>query len=527
MSAEKEQTIVDTAAAEHAENIVPVKTGIETRPVLDVIKENKPDTFGKGMIQLYAICGLVYLTATMSGYDGSMMGSINALGEFRDYFGINKASSTGLIFSIYNIGVMVGACFIWLQDFRGRKFGIIVGCIGVIVSTIIMATCKSLNAFIGGRFLLAVFTVIAAASGPTYCVEIAPPQFRGTVSGLCNTLWYLGSIIAAFTILGCDLHHPGSAFTFRLPLWIQMVCPGIILIGVWFLPESPRWLIANDRQEEARKLIIKYHANGDETHPLVDLEMAEMIASLEGAPLSSWKTFLNLGAIVGTKADRYRFLLIVLISWFAQFSGNNVSSYYFPTMLKAVGITSPSTQILMNGIYGITGWIAATIGARLLDIVGRRKMFLSSTLGMSVCMAIVAATTATFQKTGSHAASSASIAFIFIFGIVYAICFTSLTPIYPSEVSNTKLRARSMMLHQIVGGCASFVNQYAAPIAMQNIGYWFYVFFALWDIVEAVVIYFLFVETKGRSLEELEEIFHSSNPRKFSTKKPTTVVLSV
>lgn len=74
-----------------------------------------------------------------------------------------------------------------------------------------------------------------------------------------------------------------------------------------------------------------------------------------------------------------------------------------------------------------------------------------------------------------------------------------------------------MALFQFTAGCAGFVNTFAAPIALQNIGYWFYVFFVFWDVFEALFIYFFFVETKGRTLEELDEVFQAKNPRKAST----------
>lgn len=484
----------------------------------EVLKYNKPNTFGKGMLQLYAICALIYLCSTMNGFDGSLMSSINALEEYLDYYNMKQASAgTGLVFSIFNIGQMVGSLFIWIADWKGRKFGIAIGCLGVIVGTVVTATAKTMSTFIGGRFLLSFFATISCSTAPMYCVEISPPHMRGTVSGMYNTLYYMGSILAAFSVLGTMIHLEGP-IVFRLPIWVQLLCPGIVLCGVYFIPESPRWLVGNDRIEEAQELIAKYHANGDMSHPFVNLEISEMVKSLQDVGLTTPKSMFNIASLVATKSDRYRLFLIVAFSWFSQFSGNNVSSYYLPIMLDKVGFDDPKMQILMNGIYGITGWIAAAAGSYLHDWVGRRKMFLSSTIGMSVCLAIVAATTAEYQKNSSKALSSASISFIFIFGVVFAIGFTSMQPVYIGEVSSNKLRAKSMMLMQLVGGCASFVNQFAAPVAMENIKYWFYVFFVFWDLVEAGIIYLFFIETKGRTLEELEVIFQANNPRNASLR---------
>ncbi|KAM0228235.1 hypothetical protein ACHAPO_010883 [Fusarium lateritium] len=281
---------------------------------------------------------------------------------------------------------------------------------------------------------------------------------------------------------------------------------------------APDTLPGPGRDEEAREFIVKHHANGDADHPIVAIEMHEIRDSLvEVQGRSQWACF-DLRSLYKSPARRYRLLLVIAMSWFGQFSGNNVSSYYLPIMVKNVGITSTNLILLLNAFYALTGWIAALIGARLHDIVGRRKMFMSSCLGMSISLAIVAATAAEYESSGSVPSSSASIAFIFIFGVTFAVGFTPMQPIYPAEVLANDMRANGMMVSMITSGCASFVNTFAAPVAMENIRYWFYVFFVFWDLFELGFIYFFFVETKGRTLEELTVVFEARNPRKASTK---------
>jgi hypothetical protein len=85
------------------------------------------------------------------------------------------------------------------------------------------------------------------------------------------------------------------------------------------------------------------------------------------------------------------------------------------------------------------------------------------------------------------------------------------------------MRANGMMVYMIASGVASFVNTFAAPVAMKNIRYWFYVFFVFWDLFEFTFIYFFFVETKGRTLEELDAVFEAKSPRKASTRRITEV----
>ncbi|EJT98561.1 sugar transporter [Dacryopinax primogenitus] len=508
-------------SSDQLEPVDPPKEGELTSRLAAAYQYGRPDPFGKGYLRMYLFCSLVYLCSTMNGFDGSLMGSINALPNYTNYYGLPSSgnSSTGIVFAIFFVGQMVGALFIWLADWRGRRLPIFLGCIGVLIGTIVTSTAKTLGVFVGGRFLLSFFATWATTSAPLYMIEMAPPLYRGVIAGLYNTLWYMGSIIATSAVYGAHLHLSWDGeLDWRLPLWLQMLCPAIVAIFIWLCPESPRWLIGAGRSEEARQILVKYHANGDENHPLVALEMDEMTESLKHNPMTSWRNFFDLRVLVKTKGRRYRLLLDIAFSWFGQFSGNNIISYYLPHLLDNVGITDVNTQLLLNIIYAIIGWVFAAAGTRFHDVFGRRTMFLGSIAGMIVCLAITAGTAAGYVHTGSQQSSDASIAFIFIFGAVFALAFTSMQPIYPGEVLSNDMRAKGMGIFQLTAGVASFVNTFAAPVALNNIGYWFYVFFVFWDCFEWIIVYFFFVETKGRTLEELDEIFESDNPCKASLK---------
>jgi MFS family permease len=211
----------------------------------------------------------------------------------------------------------------WTADCTGRRFLIFLGCFGIVIVTIITSTAKNLSTFIGGRFLLAFFASIGTNAGSLYIVEIAPPHYRGTIAGLFNTLYYMGSIIATFAIYGAHLNLSNDGnLDWRLPLWLQIICPGVVCLGIWFLPESPRWLVGQDRFEEARRILVEYHSDGDEAHPLIEFEMHEIKESLKEVGLSKAKTFFDLRIMFNTRSARYRTMINMAMSWFGQFSGN-------------------------------------------------------------------------------------------------------------------------------------------------------------------------------------------------------------
>lgn len=171
------------------------------------------------------------------------------------------------------------------------------------------------------------------------------------------------TLFAPVAIYGANLNLHGN-LKWRLPLWLQILCPGIVCLVGWYLPESPRWLVSQGRYDDARRFIVKYHANGVADHPIVAIEMHEIEESLEDSiGRSAWACF-DLRSLFKTRARLYRLMLAVTMAWFGQFSGNNVASYYLPIMLENVGITALELVLLLNAMYAVSGWIAATIGGK-------------------------------------------------------------------------------------------------------------------------------------------------------------------
>ncbi|OHX01099.1 lactose permease [Colletotrichum incanum] len=534
-----------------------------------IMATHKPDPRGPGYMKLYLLAGVCFFCSTMNGYDSALLGSINALPNYTKYFGLpaNDNASTGIVFAIFQVGYvhgasklpglnaemqvgqMCGALFVWMADWYGRTWHIFFGCLAIVP-----AFSTSLPIFIGGRFILSFFATCAHTLAPLYLVELAPATYRGTIAGLYNTFYHVvsgilpgslelrskgcnmvdvlglmlmfpiqGSILATSAVYACHRYLSDEGdLDWRIPLWLQMVCPGIVCSFIKSFPESPRWLVAQDRHDEAKDIIATFHTNGDLNHPLVELQMKEMITSVDPAHVPSWKDHFDLRVLIESRSSRYRLMLNVAFSWFGQFSGNNIISstisYYLPILLSGVGINNTNTQLALNIIYSVVGWVFSTASSRLHDVIGRRKMLITTTSGMTVCLAIVAGCAAGYTDSGNTTASIVSIVFIFVFGAVFATGFTPMQPIYPAEVVSNKMRAKAMGTFELTAGAAGFLNTFVGPIALSSIGYWFYVFFVAWDSFEIFFMYFFFVETKGFTLKELDEVFEAKNPRKASVQ---------
>jgi MFS family permease len=136
----------------------------------------------------------------------------------------------------------------------GRKWGMHIGSLIVIIFTIVQATSLNLAQFMIGRFMLGFGVAICASAGPTYVIEMAHPSYRGVMTALYNSFWYVGAIPGTFVPYGTSII--GDSRAWRIPIWMQLVFASLVAICSPFLPETPRWLIANKRYKDALNVMV-------------------------------------------------------------------------------------------------------------------------------------------------------------------------------------------------------------------------------------------------------------------------------
>lgn len=147
--------------------------------------EIKYSPFTKNMLMLYAVLCIPYLCGCLNGYDGSLMGGLNAMDSYKSFF--NKEvvdESTGLIFAMYNIGSVAAVFFTGpVNDYFGRRWGMFTGALIIIIGTCVQAPSQTERQFLAGRFVLGFGVSFCAVSAPTYVSEMAHPHWRGTITG--------------------------------------------------------------------------------------------------------------------------------------------------------------------------------------------------------------------------------------------------------------------------------------------------------------------------------------------------------
>lgn len=189
------------------------------------------------------------------------------------------ASHIGLITTIIFVGGFIGSFPASpVADNYGRKMGLYIGSFFTLLGTIIQSSAFGYAQFMVGRCLLGVGISFTCVAGPSMIAELAHPRQRGTVLGFFNTLWYVGAIIAAWGSFGSG--HMSTSWSWRIPSLIQALPPIFLIAMLPFMPESPRFLLAKGRTEEARAILAKYHADGQMDDELVLFEIEEINTAL-------------------------------------------------------------------------------------------------------------------------------------------------------------------------------------------------------------------------------------------------------
>lgn len=431
------------------------------------------------------------------------MNGLQSLDQWRDYFGRPEGQMLGLVNAAQSIGSVVALPFVGiLSDKFGRRPVLLAGIIFICIATAIQAASVNYAMFVVSRIIVGFGGMFVVQPAPMLIAELAYPTHRGKYTAAFWTLYYLGAILASWTTFGTQKYESSAAW--RIPSALQAGLPLVQLVFYHWVPESPRWLVAQDRPREAAEILKKYHDPETENSPLVGRELSEIIQTIQhqnAGESTGWS------ALVSTPGNRRRTMLAVCTGAFAQWNGIGVVSYYLTLVLNSVGITDSFDQTLINGLLQIFNFAAALGAAFLVDRLGRRTLFLWSGLGMLVSYIVWTACSAVNSDTGNKAAGIVVVVCLFTYYFHYDIAYTPLLLSYPTEIFPYHLRSKGIALELFSIYGSLIIAAFANPIGMENIGWKYYIVFCVLLAVFFLVTFFFFPETKGYSLEEIAKIF--------------------
>jgi sugar porter (SP) family MFS transporter len=272
-----------------------------------------------GRLSTAGIAAFLSIGGFLFGYDSGIIASTIAQPYFISYMGMPSASERGGIVSSFTGGAIVGSLTIsYLADILGRKKSLFIGAVLASVGGAMQGGALNIATLIAGRFIAGMAVGLMSALVPMYCSEIAVAEDRGKLSGLLQFMLSWGFFIAQWLGYGC--FKVDSPFQWRFPLSFQVIPSVTMAVGIWFLPESPRWLVEKERYEDARKVLEKLHGNGSNEEFLEHefREIRDTIVAEKTVSVKSWKQ------MVSRPSWRRRLALGMGVQAFGQLSGINV-----------------------------------------------------------------------------------------------------------------------------------------------------------------------------------------------------------
>ncbi|GAA5822744.1 hypothetical protein JCM11251_004363 [Rhodosporidiobolus azoricus] len=438
------------------------------------------------------------------GYDGSYLNGLQSLTTWNEYFDNPSGNRLGLISAMSYIPSLALLPLYSLScDYLGRKMTSFIGCVLLMAGALIGTFATGDGMLIAGRAIVGVAGSLITLSTNLLCNETLHPRLRSIGAAFFLVFYYTGSIVSAWCSYAVIAAGWTSDWSWRLPTLLQIVGPVIVFVGTFFIPESPRWLIARGKRERAHQVLADQHANGKMDDELVLHELDE----IEEAIAREKREKVGFTSFFKTKGNRHRLLILATTATGSQGNGVAVFSYYLTPVLRLVGVTDPAQQTGINGGMQIWNLILACFGASMVEKLGRRTLWLGATSAMIVSYVCLIGLSGGFANTNSESVGLASVAFMFLCYGAYDVAWTPLAYSYSTEVLPFSMRASGMAFFVWMQNATLCINQWVNPIALEKAGWKYYFIFLAALIVFLIIIYFAFVETKGLALEEVALLF--------------------
>ena len=459
------------------------------------------------LLKLNMFLGCALFGMVTQGYDGTLMGNLQTIPTWNSYFNNPSGERLSTLSNGQVFGSIASTPFLIIVGDRiGRKHMLLIGVILSIVGAGIQAGAVNYGMFLVSRIVLGLGSGATQVSSAPLLAETAYPSQRPAITSMMQASFPTGAFMAAlFVYAGFESDLKYNDWSWRMPSVLQAACPIIQLVLVYFCPESPRWLIAHNKEDEAFEVLTKYHAGGDRNSELVKFEMAEIkaaIAKEQSGRKVSWLTWFQ------TKANFHRLFLTIALPTIIQLCGSSLVSYYFSIVLEGIGYTNPMEKLKINIGYTVYGGVFGVVAALYSGHVKRRILMLGS-LGLMLITFVIWTILSAVNEQTYHENKSLGR------GIVAVMYFHSgfyhmLSPIgntYVMEVVPYTLRGKAALVYSLSQQLWVLFNNYVNNLGMDSISWRYYIVFCVWLFVHMVVIYFFFPETKGLGLEEIAQIF--------------------
>lgn len=449
-----------------------------------------------GQPLLYAISVFASLGVFLFGYDQGVMSGIITGPYFLKFFNEPTALQVGSMVAVLEVGAFITSVAAGrVGDTLGRRGTLFVGACVFAVGGAIQTLTPGFWIMVVGRVVAGFGVGLLSTIVPIYQSEISPPDHRGALACMeftGNVFGYASSVWIDYFCSFID-----SDLSWRIPLSVQCIIGALLAAGSLIMPESPRWLIDTDKDEEGMRVIADLHGGDPE-----DLVARAEFQEIKERVMFERESGEGRTYAVMWKKYKRRVLLAMSSQAFAQLNGINVISYYAPRVFEEAGWVGRDA-ILMTGINAVIYVLSTIPPWYLVDRWGRRIILLSGAVVMGVALAM----TGYWMYIDVPQTANAVVVCVIIFNAAFGYSWGPLPWLYPPEIMPLAVRAKGVSISTATNWAFNFLVGEMTPYLQEVIEWRLYPMHGFFCACSFIVVYFLYPETMGVPLEEMDAVF--------------------
>ncbi|KAH6656652.1 general substrate transporter [Truncatella angustata] len=448
------------------------------------------------ILSSYFTSVFVSLGVFLFGYDQGVMSGIITGPYFQDYFNNPSHAEIGTMVAILEIGALISSLAVGkIGDVIGRRKTIRYGSAIFFVGGAMQTCATNMPMMMLGRIIAGLGVGALSTIVPVYQSEISPPHNRGKLA----CIEFSGNIIGYTTSVWVDYFcgYIESNYSWRAPLFMQCVMGALLGFGSYLIVESPRWLLDNDHDEEGIVVIANLYGAGDIHNPKARDEYREIKMNVLLQRMEGERTYSEM-----FRKYKTRVFIAMSAQALAQLNGINVISYYAPYVFESAGWTGHDA-IKMTGINGITYLLSTIPPWYIVDRWGRRFILLSGAVAMALSLSMVSY----FLYLDVKNTPTFVVIFVMTYNAAFGYSWGPIPWLYPPEILPLSIRSKGASLSTAANWTFNFIVGEMTPILQDWIKWRLYLLHAFFCVVSFITVYFIYPETSGVRLEEMDSLF--------------------